>query len=254
MRLAGKVAIVTGGAMGIGEASATLFAREGAKVVIADRSERGNEVVAAIRQAGGEAIFVPTDVTQEADVQRVVQQAVATYGRLDVMFNNAGIGDAASVVDTTVELFQRITSVNLLGVLLGCRFAIPEMIKGGGGSIINTASVQGLLGFPGFAAYAASKAGVIGLTRQVAAEYARQQIRCNAICPGTIRTPMLDYVLERAEDPEGLLKSWAAIHPIGRFGLPGDIANAALFLASDESSFMTGQILVMDGGMTASGA
>jgi NAD(P)-dependent dehydrogenase (short-subunit alcohol dehydrogenase family) len=255
MRLAGKVAIVTGAAMGIGRATAALFAREGAKVVVADiDTAKGEETVQQIRAEGGEALFVRTDVGRDEDVERLVRTAVERYGKLDVLHNNVGVAIGGAVTETPPESWHRVLDINLGGVYRGCRFAIPEMIRNGGGSIINTASVQGMVGFPGWAGYAASKGGIIALTRQMAIEYAKHRVRVNCICPGTIRTPMLDEVLEKAPDPDALLRAWAEAHPIGRFGLPEDIAYAALYLASDESSFITGHALVVDGGVTARGA
>lgn len=250
-RLEGKVAIVTGSAMGIGRASAALLAREGARVVLADvDEERGKETLTLIEEDGGEALFVKTDVSKPADVKAAVDEAVDGYGRLDVLHNNVGIALGASVVDTTEDLWNRVLDVNLGGVYRGCKYAIPHMMSNGGGSIINSASVQGLRGFKGWAAYAASKGGIIALTQQVAIEYAPHGIRVNCIAPGTILTPMNEKVFEETDDPEALRETWNRMHPVGRFGQPEEVAEAVLFLAADSSSFITGQCLVVDGGVT----
>ncbi len=250
-RLEGKVAIVTGSAMGIGRATAAVLAREDAKVVLADvDEERGKETLALIEEDGGEALFVKTDVSKPEDVKAAVDAAVDGYGRLDVLHNNVGIALGASVVDTTEDLWNRVLDVNLGGVYRGCKYAIPHMMSNGGGSIVNSASVQGLRGFKGWAAYAASKGGIIALTQQVALEYAPHGIRVNCIAPGTILTPMNEKVFEETDDPEALRETWNRMHPVGRFGQPEEVAEAVLFLAADSSSFITGQCLVVDGGLT----
>jgi NAD(P)-dependent dehydrogenase (short-subunit alcohol dehydrogenase family) len=250
-RLEGKVAIVTGSAMGIGRASAALLAREGARVVLADvDEERGKETLTLIEEDGGEALFVETDVSKPADVKATVDAAVDSYGRLDVLHNNVGIALGASVVDTTEDLWNRVLDINLGGVYRGCKYAIPHMMSNGGGSIVNSASVQGLRGFKGWAAYAASKGGIIALTQQVALEYAPHGIRVNCVAPGTILTPMNEKVFEETDDPEALRETWNKMHPVGRFGQPEEVAEAVLFLAADSSSFITGQCLVVDGGLT----
>ncbi len=250
-KLEGKVAVMTGAAMGIGRASAVLLAREGAKVVVADiDNKNGKETVRLIEEAGGEAFFAKTDVSRPEDVEAAVDAAVDAYGGLDVLHNNVGIALGASVVDTTEELWGRVLDVNLGGVYRGCKYAIPHMIRDGGGTIINSASVQGLRGFKGWAAYAASKGGIIALTKQVALEYAPQGIRANCIAPGTILTPMNAQVFEEAEDPESLKETWNRMHPVGRFGQPEEVAETVLFLAAESSSFITGQCLIVDGGLT----
>jgi NAD(P)-dependent dehydrogenase (short-subunit alcohol dehydrogenase family) len=249
-RLEGRVAIVTGGASGIGRASAELFAREGARVVVSDvQEDLGNEIVERIRAGGGDAVFVRADVSSEADVRAMVNAAVGRYGRLDVLFNNAGIEGEMGVptAELSLEIWNRIVAINLTGVFLGCRYAIPEMLRGGGGAIINNASVAGLVGFAGIPAYAASKGGVVQLTRTTALEYAQQNIRVNCLCPGVIDTPMV----RRAAPNEEAIGGFREFEPVGRLGRPEEVAALALFLASDEASFITGAIIPVDGGFVA---
>ena len=249
-RLDGKVAIVTGGASGIGRATVLLFAREGAKVLVADwDEERGAEVVEEAAKEGGEARFVKVDVSNGEDVRAMVSAAVESFGRLDVLFNNAGVeGEQAPTADCTLENFDRVIAINLRGVFLGMKYGIPEMLKTGGGSIINTASVAGLVGFMNIPAYCASKGGVIQLTKTAALEYAKQNVRVNVICPGVIWTPMVERFAgprEQAEQARG------ALEPVGRFGTAEEVAQMALFLASDDSTFCTGAPFVVDGGFVA---
>ena len=247
-RLENKVALITGGGSGIGRASCLLFAREGAQVVVADYSvEGGQETVRQIHAAGDEATFVQADVSKSAEVQNMIAATVKTYGRIDVLFNNAGIeGPSVKLARYKEEDWDRVIAIDLTAVYLGMKYVIPEMIKQGGGVIISTASVAGLVGFPGSGAYAAAKAGVINLTRLAALEYADKKIRVNCICPGIIETPMADRVMgQRPRDQV------ARLEPIGYLGQAGDIANAALFLASDESSFATGAPFIIDGGYVA---
>lgn len=252
MRLAKKVAIITGAATGIGRAAALLFAREGARVVVADVDEEGGrETVALIEEAGGEALYVRVDVTRPADVERMVQTAVETYGRLDVLFNNAAVNLAATVTETSEEAWDRIMAVNVKGVFLGCKYAIPAMVAGGGGVIVNTASAAAIVGLKGLAAYTASKGAVLQLTRNVALDYADQKIRANALCPGVTATAMTLSVIEKSPNPEAMRQRMDAGRPLGRMADPEEIARAALFLASEESSFMTGVPLIVDGGFTA---
>ncbi|MBM4258261.1 MAG: glucose 1-dehydrogenase [Deltaproteobacteria bacterium] len=247
-RLKGKVAIITGGGSGIGRASCLLFAREGAKVVVADYVlEGGKETVRQITEAGGEAVFVQADVSKSADVQNMIGATIRNYGRVDVLFNNAGIeGPSSKLANLKEEDWDRVIAIDLTSVYLGMKYVIPEMIKQGGGSIISTASVAGMVGFPGSGAYAAAKAGVINLTRLAALEYADKNIRVNCICPGVIETPMVDRVVG-GRPRERIVRT----EPVGRLGRPEEIANAALFLASDESSFATGAPFVIDGGYIA---
>jgi NAD(P)-dependent dehydrogenase (short-subunit alcohol dehydrogenase family) len=248
MRLKGKVAIITGAASGIGQATALLFAKEGAKVVVADLDEAGgNEVVDQIRSDGGEAMFVRTDVTSTADTQSMIKSTVDAYGKLDVMFNNAGIAMRLPVVDLPEEDWDRCVDINLKGVFLGSKYAIPEMIKNGGGSIINMASIYGIVGAPTRAAYVATKGGVANLTRGMALDYATSNVRANCLCPGFTETPLLAGVLKTQAEYQALAEQ----HPMKRLATPLEIAYGALFLASDESAFVTGIALPIDGGFTA---
>lgn len=254
-RLEGKVAVVTGGAMGIGRAVALAFAREGARIVIADiNAEKGNAVIEEIQEIGGDAVFILADVGRSEDVQAAVETALRQFGRLDILVNNAGIAVSGSVVDISEEDWHRVINVNLSGVWRGMKFAIPEMIKGGGGSIINLSSVQSFLGFPGWAGYAASKGGINALTQQAAVEYAPYGIRINAIAPGTIMTPMNERIFREAANPQELIERWNRMHALARFGQPEEVAALAVFLASDEASFITGEVIRVDGGMVVKGS
>jgi len=247
MRLEGKVAIITGAGSGIGKETALLFAREGAKIAVADYvPEAGEETVRQIREGGGQATFIKTDVSKASDAERMVMETVRAYGKLDILSNNAGIlGEAGSVGETTEENWDRVIAINLKSVFLCSKYAVGEMIKTGGGVIISTASAMGLVGFPGNAAYNSSKGGVIQFTKTMALEYASNNIRVNCICPGLISTPMGESFGQRFID-------WFVKQtPMGRWGRPEEIAQAALYLASDESSFVTGTALVVDGGWVA---
>jgi len=249
-RLEGKVCLVTGGASGIGRATALAFAREGAKVVVSDVAVAGGEeTVRLIREAGGEAIFVPCDVSQAADVQALVERTVRAYGRLDCAFNNAGIeGMAARTADYSEEVWDRVISIDLKGVWLCMKYEIQQMLRQGGGSIVNTASVAGLVGWAGAAAYAAAKHGVVGLTRTAALEYAKAGIRINAVCPGFTRTPLLERLTGGREEVEAYL---VGLHPLGRMARAEEVAEVVVWLSSDAASFVTGHPLVVDGGMVA---
>ena len=243
-----KVAIVTGGGSGIGAATALLFAAEGAQVVVADiRLDAAHATTATITVSGGTAVAVHADVTQADDVQAMIQTAVHTYGGLDILFNNAGIGVQGNAVELTEEMWDRVIALNLSGVFLGCKYAIPEMIKRGGGSIINTASIMGLVGGSLSAVYPATKGGVVLLTKNAALDYAQYNIRVNCVCPGHIETPLLQRLLDNPTQREQLLRQY----PMGRLGQAREIAQGVLFLASDEASFVTGSALVLDGGYTA---
>jgi NAD(P)-dependent dehydrogenase (short-subunit alcohol dehydrogenase family) len=245
--LDGKVALVTGAAAGIGRASAQTFAREGACVVVADVApEGGRETVALIENAGGRASFVRSDVSVRSDVLRMVQHAVDTYGGLDCAHNNAGIAaPLAPLADYPDEGWDRTMAVMLTGVYLCLKAEIPAMLERGGGAIVNTASGVGLVGYPGQAAYTASKHGVIGLTKVAALDYGAQGIRVNAICPGTARTPMVDRALRRDPSIDEHLRS---LHPIGRIAEAQEIAEAAVWLCSPAASFVLGVALPVDGG------
>ena len=251
-RLEGKVAVITGAASGIGRASALLFAREGAAVMVADLDAKaGEEAVAQIQREGGEVAFVRTDVSESTDVERMIRTAVETFGRVDVLFNNAGVNFPATVVDITEQAWQRSLDVNLKGVMLGCRHAIPEMLKSGGGSIINTASMLGLVASPRQAPYSAAKGAVVMLTRQVAIDYAQRNIRVNCLCPSEVNTEMNRRFIEQSPNPQAELRRVLARIPMDRMAEPDEIAAAALFLASDDSSYITGVALPVDGGLTA---
>ncbi len=245
-----RVALVTGAASGIGRGTALAFARDGYRVLLADLDQAGGESLAQqIIDAGGEALFVATDVRERDQVEAMVQHAVTAWGRLDCAFNNAGIEEEHQrLADSGDAQFDRMMAVNVRGVWLCMQAQIRQMQIQGAGAIVNTASVAGLVGAPLHAIYAGSKHAVIGLTRSAAAEYGRQGIRVNAVCPGVIRTPMLERALERgAADAKALQR----LHPIGRVGEVHEVAEAVLWLCSDRSSFVTGHALAVDGGMTA---
>jgi len=251
MRLDGKVALITGGASGIGRETALLFAKEGARVLVVDRDEKnGRAVVGEIESAGGTARFAPADVSRAADCESMVAAAESAFGKLDVLFNNAGIMDSADddAVKTEEEVWDRTMAINLKGVFFGCKYGIPALRRAGGGVILNTASFVAVLGAatPQLA-YTASKGGVLALTRELAVVHARESIRVNALCPGPLRTEMLMKFLDTEEKKQRRL-----VHvPMGRFGEAREMAQAALYLASDESSYVTGAELVIDGGLLA---
>jgi NAD(P)-dependent dehydrogenase (short-subunit alcohol dehydrogenase family) len=248
--LDGKVGLVTGGTSGIGRETALLFAKAGAKVVVAGRREaEGNETVEMIRAAGGNGLFVKTDVSKTPEIENLIQKAVKEFGRLDVAFNNAGIeGVWVPIIRQSEEEFDRTISVNLKGVWLCLKYEIKQMIKQGqGGAIVNMASISGLVGAAGAAAYSASKHGVIGLTQSAALETARSRIRINAVCPGAVETSMADRLFGAPQVHKYVL----SCHPIGRFARPSEVAEAVVWMCSDHASFMTGQSLVLDGGFMA---
>ena len=249
MRLEGKVAIISGGARGMGATEARMFAKEGAKVVFGDlRDDLGKQVEAEINESGGEAIYVSLDVTDASSWQNAVDTAVSRFGKLDILVNNAGIISNQAGDDATVEEWDRVMEVNAKGVFLGIKAAIPEMRKAGGGSIINISSISGMIGQQGIhPGYNASKGAVRLLTKSTAIQYAKDGIRVNSVHPGPVATPMTE--VSRA-DPERYQNNISRT-PMGRYGQPEDIAYGVLFLASDESSYMTGSELVIDGGYTA---
>lgn len=252
MRLQNKVAIITGAASGIGRQCANLFASEGATVVVADlNDDAGGAAVSEIQKKSGRpSMYVRTDVSKAADMEQLVKKTVQAYGKLDVMMNNAGIFPDAdgSVTETTEDVWDLVMRVNLKGVFLGCKYAIPALLASGGGSIVNVASFVAVMGaaVPQIA-YTASKGGVLSMTREIAVEFARQNIRANALCPGPVETPLMQAIFS---DP--VKKQRRLVHiPPGRFAQPQEVAQAALFLASDESSFVNGTTFLVDGGITA---
>lgn len=243
-----KVAIVTGGSFGIGRATAIAFAKNGAKVVVADCFE-DQETLSLIKAAGGEGIFFKCDVSKASDVKALIVKTIATFGRLDFAFNNAGIeGTSGTTTECSEENWDKTIGVNLKGVWLCMKYEIPELLKQGKGVIVNTASIAGLVGYTGLPAYVASKHGVVGLTKTTALEFAKSGIRVNAVCPGAIKTAMIDRLTGNKKEVED---QFAAMEPIGRLGQPEEVANAVLFLCSDEASFVTGHAMAVDGGWIA---
>lgn len=252
-QLEGKVMLVTGAASGIGRAIAIASGKQGAKVVVSDIArEGGEETVRLIKEAGSEAVFVPADISQSKQVETLIAKAVETYGKLDAAANNAGIeGALATTVDYPEEVWNRVLSINLTGPWLCMKFEIAQMLKQGGGAIVNVASILGVVGFANAGAYTAAKHGLIGVTQTAALEYATQGIRVNAICPGFIETPMVMQRGVAAGANPQTYQQIAALHPMQRLGQPREVAEAAVWLCSEAASFVTGAALLVDGGYTA---
>jgi meso-butanediol dehydrogenase / (S,S)-butanediol dehydrogenase / diacetyl reductase len=251
MRFQGKVVLITGAGMGIGRATVILFAREGAKVGINSLTPaHGQGTLKEVKDAGGEGIYIQGDVSRAEDAERMVQETIKAFGRLDILFNNAGIVIPGRIENTSEEDWDKTMAVNLKGVFLPSKYAILQMRKQGGGVIIHNASVLAVKGAKDRAAYTASKGGVWALTKAMAADYASENIRVNCICPGTIHTPSLQQRIGNSQDPQAALANFIARHPVGRLGKEEEIAAGVLYLASDEAAFITGTTLLIDGGMS----
>lgn len=252
MRLEQRVAVITGAGSGIGQAMALLFAREGARLLIADVNEEAvKETANRVVSGGGTCEALKVDVSQPQQVRHMIEQAQTTYGKLDILCNNAGIGSTTDVIECEPDDWDRVMTVNVKSVYLGCKYAVPVMIAQGGGVIINTASVAGMVGIVKRASYSASKGAVIALTRQVAVDFVERGIRVNCLCPGTVDSPWVGRLLDQADNPVTERAALVARQPMGRLGTPEEVAAAALYLASDDAAFITGTGLVIDGGWTA---
>jgi NAD(P)-dependent dehydrogenase (short-subunit alcohol dehydrogenase family) len=249
--LVGKVAIVTGAANGIGKAAALGLAREGVKVAVVDWNESQGQAVAAEINRDGQAIFVQADVSKAADARKIIEETVKAFAKIDILHNNAGIQSYGTVVDTDEESWDRTLNVNLKSIFLVSKYAIPYMIEAGGGSIINTASVQAQVCLPNSAAYVASKGAVLALTREMALDFAPQNIRVNAILPGSINTPMLQFAASQEPDPNKAMSDWSKNYPLGRIGTPDEVGAVVVFLASSAAGFITGTPILVDGGLAA---
>ena len=252
MDFAGKVAIVTGGGQGIGRACALALAREGATIVIADRdTEAAQALISGVNNWGGRGLAITADVSVESDAARIANEAVAAFGGIDILINNAGIQPHGTVESTSLDRWNETIAVNLTGVYLVSRFVIPEMRRRGGGAIVNVASIHGLVTAPNLSAYAASKGGVIALSRSMALDYAADGVRVNCVCPGVIDTSLLREAarLEHVAHPEEQLKAWGKLQPLGRLGSAEEVAEMILFLASTRASFITGSTYTVDGGL-----
>jgi meso-butanediol dehydrogenase / (S,S)-butanediol dehydrogenase / diacetyl reductase len=252
MKLEGKVALITGGSLGLGKATARLFAQEGANVVITGRTEKTLvEKVGKAKEAGHEISHIVSDVSIESNCREAVDFTLDKYGKIDILFNNAGILGVGRTHETEIDYWDKIFAINVRGTYLMSKFTIPHMLENGGGCIVNNSSVLGLKALPGVAAYNSTKGAVTQLTRSMALDYARDGIRVNAICPGTIETPMVDGLLDGMPDRDAAEELFKSFHPMGRFGTPEEIAHAVLFLCDDSVGFMTGTMLSVDGGWVA---
>jgi NAD(P)-dependent dehydrogenase (short-subunit alcohol dehydrogenase family) len=250
INFSGKVAIVTGGTSGIGRAAAIAYAQQEAKVVVAGRRvDEGEKTVRLIKDAGGDALFVRTDVTQESDIKAMVDKTINTFGRLDIAFNNAGVyGEAPSLIDQTDAEYDRMMTANVKGVWLSMKYEIAQMLRQGSGAIVNSSSILGVVAMPSVPLYTASKYAVVGLTKAAALQYAKLGIRVNAVGPGAIQTDMFESATGGQDEAKAYM---AGLHPIGRVGQPSEVANAVLWLSSDSASFVTGETLMVDGGFVA---
>ena len=251
MKLQGKVALITGGSSGIGKASALLFAEEGARVAIAARDKAsGEEALNLLRKRGPGALFIPTDVAKLEDCRNAVETTLRAFGGIHILFNNAGMALVKPLHETTEAEWDTIMDTNLKSIFRMSKLVIPHMIEQGGGSIINTGSQLSFVAAPNFAAYLATKGAIVNLSRAMAVDYAKHKIRVNTLCPGAVATPLLLRQFQGTDGPQGTLDQLAALHPMGRIGQPEELAPAALYLASDDSSFVTGSALMVDGGYT----
>lgn len=252
MKLDGKVALITGGSLGLGKATAELFAREGAKVVITGRTEKTlKEAVENAKEKGLDISYIVSDVSSEDDCKEAIQFTLDKYGKIDILFNNAGILGVGRTHETDLEFWDKIFAINVRGMFMMSKFTIPHMLENGGGCIVNNSSILGLKAVPGVAAYNATKGAVTQLTRSTALDYAQEGIRVNAICPGTIETPMVEGLFDEMPDRGAAEELFKSFHPMGRLGKADEIANAVLFLCDDSVGFMTGTMLSVDGGWVA---